>query len=502
MRKCSAVCLILVLCLTLAGPALAESSFVMAGYDPASVKHVWAENYFFQRMEQNTGIHFSFRQYSDAAEWTKVKAGLAADEDRPDVLFKAQMSQDEIQSLYNAGVLIDLKPYLSECMPALSALLAEHPEWEKAITLPDGAIAALPQFNSLQSNNAMWINSSWLRMLHLDAPTTLEELTEVLRAFKTQDPNRNSKADEIPLEYTGMWDLRWFGHAFGLVADDYYLYAEDGQIRSILTDSRNRTFLEWLHMLWEERLIDHMGLSSAESLRQVTDSKATITYGIVMGPSASLMIATTASSDYDVLMPMICEGRQSYRSLLGDLCPGTFAVTDACKDPAAVLKWADILYTEAGCFLAYTGLEDKEWERNEDGTWSWLEDMETVSSSILPDSTIGEGTAIPGYVPVSYQASFDNEQVRRNVAGLDALSKAAVRPVPDLVLTAEEKKELSSVWAELGGWAETQMTWFMSGDQPLNDETWMAFCEGAEQRGLSRLVSIFQAALDRRGSAE
>ena len=30
-------------------------------------------------------------------------------------------------------------------------------------------------------------------------PTTTEEFYEVLKAFKTQDPNGNGKADEIPL---------------------------------------------------------------------------------------------------------------------------------------------------------------------------------------------------------------------------------------------------------------------------------------------------------------
>ena len=32
-------------------------------------------------------------------------------------------------------------------------------------------------------------------------PTTTEELKEVLIAFKTDDPNGNGKADEIPLSF-------------------------------------------------------------------------------------------------------------------------------------------------------------------------------------------------------------------------------------------------------------------------------------------------------------
>ena len=147
----------LILCLSVlsAGFASAEGSFVMAGYDPENSGHDWFENYFFRRMEERTGIHFTFRQHSDAAEWARVKAEMNIGSELPDLLFKAQLSTEEAQRLFDRGVLIDLKPLIAEHMPNLSALLAAHPEWEEAITLPGGVIPALPQINSLQNNNAM-----------------------------------------------------------------------------------------------------------------------------------------------------------------------------------------------------------------------------------------------------------------------------------------------------------------------------------------------------------
>ena len=44
----------------------------------------------------------------------------------------------------------------------------------------------------------MWINSTWLKRLKLETPKTAEELTEVLRAFKTGDPN-GLDADGTPM---------------------------------------------------------------------------------------------------------------------------------------------------------------------------------------------------------------------------------------------------------------------------------------------------------------
>ena len=248
-----------------------EEVFSMAGYDSIDIGHDWTNNLFFQRMEEKTGVKFAFQQYTDATEWQKKKTEMFKNGTLPDVFFKAGLTVDETISYYEAGQLIDLRPYLEEYAPNLSALLKAHPEWERAITLPDGAIVALPTFNELQNNNYMWINKTWLDNLGLEIPTTAEELTNVLIAFRDKDANKNGKTnDEIPLSVIGMWDLRFLGHAFGLVSNDYYLYTEgDGSIATTLTKDENRVFLEWLHTLWTENLMHRDTFINTDSARKI-----------------------------------------------------------------------------------------------------------------------------------------------------------------------------------------------------------------------------------------
>ena len=336
---------LLLLCMLLYTlPAMAQESFTMAGYDDSSVGHVWEENLFFQRMEEKTGVHFTFDQSTEYGEWQEKKTAMFASGDLPDVLFKAELSAEEIQRYYEAGQLIDLQPYLESCMPNLFALLAEHPDWAEAITLPNGSIPALPTLNPLQNNNAMWINQTWLDSLGLEMPTDADSLTEVLRAFKTQDPNRNGKQDEIPVSFMGMWDLRFLGHAFGIVSNDYGVYLDaQGQVQTSLNTDANRAFLTWLHSLWEEELIDHSGFSTIDSLRQITDSDAEMTYGLFFSPTPLNLVPASALDQYALLLPLTYEGKQVYRDLLGDVVPGAFAVTSACQDPETVLRWVDYL---------------------------------------------------------------------------------------------------------------------------------------------------------------
>ena len=188
--------------------ACAESTqkapdFLMEGYDGGLTYRVWETNLFFERMQEKTGVSFQLRQYSDETGWGERKQEILNGTDLPDVLFKAELSSSEVRDLYQDGYIIDLKPYLETYAPDFWKILQENPEWEKAITMADGAIPALPAINKLQNNDAMWINTSWLKKLKLEMPKTAEELTEVLRAFKTGDPNGNRQQDEIPLAFLG-----------------------------------------------------------------------------------------------------------------------------------------------------------------------------------------------------------------------------------------------------------------------------------------------------------
>ena len=267
MRKGFAIVISIILLFSAAAAENVQKApdFILEGYDGDLSGRNWDENLFFKRMQEKTGVSFQFNQYTDFDKWKERKTELLAHEDLPDVLFKAELSASEVRELYQSDVIIDLTPYLQEYAPDLWKLLEEHPEWKAAITMEDGSIPALPEFNTLQNNDAMWINSSWLRKLKMDMPKTAEELTETLRAFRQQDGNGNLQMDEIPLTFIGMWELRFLGHAFGIVDNDYYVSVSDGKVVSSLKTQNNREFLSWLHELWEEKLIDHSGFTTVDT---------------------------------------------------------------------------------------------------------------------------------------------------------------------------------------------------------------------------------------------
>ena len=497
MRRGTVWILILIM---MVSAACAESTqkapdYILEGYDGDVSYRVWDTNLFFTRMQEMTGISFQFRQMTDYEKWEQRKQEIANGEDLPDVLFKAELSSSEVRDLYRGGQIIDLKPYLETYAPDLWKLLKEHPEWEKAITMDDGAIPALPAINTLQNNDALWINTAWLKKLKLEAPTTADELTEVLRAFRDNDPNGNYQKDEVPLTFIGMWELRFLAHAFGIIDNDYYVTEKDGTVTSSLTTEGNRKFLTWLHQLWEEGLLDMNGFSNTDSLRQITDEKKAIPYGLILSTTPLTVVPAAALEQFSLLEPLTWEGEKIYRDLTGDLVRGTFAVTSACAQPEKLVAWVNTLYTEAGNRMAYYGLEGEEYLWNEEGQWEWAMAMETVADEILPTHTLSEGGTAPGYVDTQFQTKYRDENTRKAVDALTTLKGYSVIPYPPVTLNAEDEQRIAEIQDGLSRYVEKTMACFVTGDTELTDENWDMFCRTVEEKGLQEMIGIWQKAI-------
>lgn len=502
MRKLYAMLLALMLLAAALPGAYAENTFTIAGYDHQDTEHVWTENLFFERMEERTGVHLELKQYTTEDSWQAAKdAMLAGTVELPDALFKADLTTHETVKWLEAGKLIDLRPYLEAYAPNLWALLNANPEWMEAITLPTGEIAALPAIDELQFNNAMWINSAWLQKAKLSVPTTAEELVEVLRVFQERDMNGNGKLnDEVPLTFSSLWDLRFLAHAFGINANDYYVTMdENGIVSEILTTDENRAFLSWLHQLWEEELLDSTGFSG---LRDMTikstgqSEDADMVYGVMLSSTPVQLVSASGLKEYVLLEPLMYEGKQIYRDLTGDVIRGTFAITSACEDPAALVAWVDYFYSEEGFILSEAGMEGEEFAYNDDGTWIWESTTDNTLSTILPSVTMRSGTSMPGYSSVPFQQKIDDVSTLHVVNSLVRLKEFDSMPYPLVYLTEEQQARVDELMWSIGKYAEYQMVWFVTGDVELTDDTWQEFCRQVKALGMDELVSIWQTAAD------
>ena len=68
----------------------------------------------------------------------------------------------------------------------------------------------------------------------------------------------------------------------------------------------------------------------------------------------------------------------------------------------------------------------------------------------------------------------------------------SVKPFPAVVLNEEDAAEIARIQKELGRYAEKTMACFVTGDIPLDDENWKAFCDRVHELGLDDAKAIWQ----------
>ncbi len=495
-------CLLLIVALGLSSMAFAaETPLVMMGLELGNTSRVWANNLYFSRTAETAGISFTFRQYTDEASYRTALHQAFETGDLPDVLFKAALTSKEEMQYAASGQLVDLSPYLAEHAPNLSAILDARPDWREIITQPGGAIASLPILSGAERQCLVWINSDWLKALSLSAPTTIDEYTEVLRAFRDGDPNGNGKKDEVPLSLVGPWEAKFLLHAFGIVANDYNVYLDaDGQVRYAPFDPAYRDFVEWLRMAHEESLIDPNAFRQTQASRnssQAGESDPPVIYGGMISIAPYTVVDLNKSTSYAALYPLTYDGKQVYRKLLTGVGRGAFAITSACKDIPAALGWVDALYTEAGGRLAFAGVEGEDYTTQADGSWKWSSgDDYTALQGIVDDHIISGDAYTPGLEPAAFLRNSeitDDAYTRRQT---DTVRDTLVLPYPITWPQGDDvEARIAELQAALGPCVDTAIANFAMGITELTDETWAAFHAELKALGADELVQLLQQAV-------
>lgn len=478
-------CLILSLLLLFTAAAGAETkTYVMAGFDDTQYRS-WEKTAFFEAMNDQpldeTGediLHFDFQVYKKSNEWKAIKAAMQKDGELPDVLFKAALTSTECQDMLEKGVLIDLSSYIETCCPNLNSLLQQYPEVKDAITLPGGQIVALPYIKPIGTQNYIWINETWLHNLGLEMPVDRDSFVEVLRAFRDKDPNRNGKSDEIPLTALGPFDLKFLAHAYGLTANDYNIFVKDGKVQFMPLEAEFRSFLEWCKMLWDEGLLDKECFSTNSDWLETkaTNSQDYALYGVMMAPLVHDVVQNDRADEYAIMMPLAYEGRQVYRDFSGPAVRGTFAVTSACDDPEAVLRWVDQMYTQKGYELMFFGAEGKDFVY--DGMGQWQATQEAMSNQFFTMTRLlSGGSTAPGMVNNEMERRVPDEEAIRIMDDQVQFSAYTQLPFPCYTLTNDEAQKIAPMQNALGAYVDTMMGRFIIGDVELNDENYETFIQ-------------------------
>ncbi|MEO1314062.1 MAG: sugar ABC transporter permease, partial [Pseudomonadota bacterium] len=189
----------------------------------------------------------------------------------PDIVGSSRL-KDFVNQYGPEGAFIPLNDLIEEHAPHMRAYFAERPEIKAAISAADGNMYYIPYLPDGKYGRAYFIRYDWLDALGLEVPQTVEEVENVLIAFRDQDPNGNGLKDEVPY-FARQWPelirlvTLWDGRSSG--SDTYHdFYVDDGQIKHPYAGEGYREGIKNLARWYAEGLIDAEVFTRGSSARE------------------------------------------------------------------------------------------------------------------------------------------------------------------------------------------------------------------------------------------
>lgn len=344
-----------------------------------------------------TGINVEWVMVEEAGKAETLNIMLASADQRPDV-FLNMCSESVIASEFDAFYDLSEEGLLETYAPNVVAAVESHMGWGP-LTWPDGSIRTLAcgeESNFTDTaGSCHFINIAWLEKLGLEMPTTADEYYEVLKAFKTQDPNGNGEADEIAITFC---DNNWAGHfseflnAFGMAGGraagkkNNFYEVENGVVQPTIGQDNFRKAIEFFHKLAEEGILDIEGFTQTSEQYKAKIQSGNV--GVFLAYEQLSHLNNEMKYDYSAFVPVQgIEGveveKQGEQGKIAANRTG-FAVAADTENIGAVLTWWDYLHSSTDLkYTAIFGPKGMTWNIDENGNYFVYDNNDAEKS--IPD---------------------------------------------------------------------------------------------------------------------
>ena len=211
--------------------------------------------------------------------------------------------------LAEGGMIADLSEALENC--ASDGIKAMYDSYEVSVldsAMIDGRLMALPEPSFVDGPNLLWLRRDWMDELGLEAPDTMDEAVEIVRAFVEQDPGNNGEGNTIGLvchsDLTGETGYRYEFQLNTLFASysafpKQWILQEDGTVVYGSVQPQVKEALAEVRKLYEEKLLDDsfMLRTMANIAELIVDGKCGSFFGPWWAPNNPLMEAMEKNPD-------------------------------------------------------------------------------------------------------------------------------------------------------------------------------------------------------------
>jgi len=490
----------------------------------------WTTEY----LEEQLNVDIEFVYFSADSNEAVTQFGLmvGGGEKLPDIVCNIGLSLDAINEYGMDGYIIPLNDYLTpEKAPNFyeTVTYAMDGTFENmmkyGVCSYDGNQYGFPQVNETTWNGCAYqtfINTEWLEKIDKEIPTTVDELYDVLKAFKENDMNGNGQADEIPAigspSYGASLDL-FIMNAFVHCVETFFWNSTDGQVWSPYASDEYRQGLIFLNKLVDEGLMDPLSftMTDVNEMKPYWTPDEGPTFCGVVGahPQVGAVSTNDKLFEYTNLAPLkdaTGSGRGGYAPMTGHTYSyGTFITAD-CEDPDLAFKLLDFCASREMVIAQQYGEPGVDWKWNTEGFAAagfpaqfeqltfptlWQTQTNKLWNVNIVNVWVQEGNARQWVDDGSHSARRNGETQRGWFMNYLNAPKPA-ESIQNLTFTPEESEVVAEHQQILQDYVKSARALFATGAMdPSDDGDWQEYLDALESQGMSEWQKVVQAAWDR-----
>ena len=456
----------------------------------------------YQYLAEHTGVTMEFTMLAEQTVSEKLNLIMASG-DLPDI-FNSKLGQYDANGVNAIAdeIIIDLSEYIDENAPDYVQFLERYPDVKASAMNVDGSIPSFLSSGVPIKSKGMSIRGDWLDELGLETPTTLEELTSVLEAFKSE------KGATMPLLVTNGLEsgiARYFQSGFtGFRSVGYQLKdTESGEVTSIYAHEGFIEYLEYMRDLYAKGLLTNDFLTTGREYGNFEANYYNGTSGVwedgyTLYSDASLSMG---QEGYDP-RPFNLTGEDTVH--VSDVSAVDFIgtrifISATCENPEIAVQVFNYCYTEEGRNLTNFGVEGVSYEYNADGEIEYTELLTNNPDgyAMMVCKAFYTGMWLP---TEAVKRALELNSTEKGMAAVELWTEGAgdtAMNIPNGVsLGTEEQTE----FANLAGDIQTAVTEaaykVVTNEGGYTIDDYRALLEEMQGTGLARMDELYQEAYD------
>lgn len=418
----------------------------------------------------------------------------------PDIFARGcKITDQDVQQYGSEGTFVEItKDMLKKYAPNIYKFYDDYNLWN-LVKATDGKMysiaGATKDFEYDQ--HYLWINKTWLNKLGLSMPQTMDDFYNVLKAFKTGDPNGNGQNDEIP--YATWSSGGFFTQPWG-VTTGINVTSSGKVVYANATDNLKNCATFW-NKIYKENLVDKNTIDNwagdnAAFKTLISSGKVGAFYW-----GWPTQLKSDLLEQYEIC-PWPTSGENNgdfypvYTTVQNNIYPDAFFITKACKNVPAALRFLDYLYTNDGYMLGCYGTPGYLYTKVNDTTYKSTGKVASASDIIGPKWTMTGRYFLVGATYDTTENSYINQQ------------RAAADKVMESRVNQYGQKTMSNAYkskTEVKG-INQYSTYFSSMDNAYIDyvkgtksltSDWTTMVNTLNSKGMSKYVAAWQSYYDR-----